>query len=148
MAINWYPGHMVVARKEAALTMRKIDLVIEVLDARVPLSSCNPLFEGLRRKSQRPALKLLNKADAADAERTQHWLRYYNDQPGVKAIALCAKKPSEVRRVPLACQALLPSLGTPARPLRMMILGIPNVGTSTLMLGDSQWRTGWAGHTA
>jgi ribosome biogenesis GTPase A len=133
MSITWYPAHMAIARKEAAETMGKIDLVIEVLDARVPQSSCNPVFEGLRRQGKRPALKLLNKADAADADRTQRWLAHYNRQPGVTAIAVCAKNPAEVTRIPKACQALLPDRGTVAKPLRMMILGIPNVGKSTLM---------------
>ncbi len=133
MAINWYPGHMATARKAAAESMRKIDLVIEVLDARIPHSSCNPMFEALRRQGQRPALKLLNKADFADPEYTRRWLQHYNSQPDVKALSLCAKRPREVQRIPRLCQAMLPGRGTPGRPLRMMILGIPNVGKSTLM---------------
>jgi ribosome biogenesis GTPase A len=133
MPIVWYPAHMADARKEAAKTMGKIDLVIEVLDARVPQASCNPVFEELRRQGKRPALKLLNKSDAADPDRTQRWLAHYNGQPGVAAIALCAKNPSEVTRIPKSCQALLPDHGTVAKPLRLMILGIPNVGKSTLM---------------
>jgi len=133
MAINWYPGHMATARKAAAETMRKIDLVIEVLDARVPYSSCNPMFEALRRQGQRPALKLLNKADSADPEHTRIWLQHYNAQPDVKAVSLCAKKPSEVKRIPQLCLAMLPDRGTALKPLRLMILGIPNVGKSTLM---------------
>lgn len=133
MSINWYPGHMATARKAAAESMRKIDLVIEVLDARVPHSSCNPMFEALRKKGERPALKLLNKADVADPNHTRNWLQFYNDQPGVTAIALSAKKPSDVRRIPQTCQVMLPDRGTSLKPLRMMILGIPNVGKSTLM---------------
>jgi ribosome biogenesis GTPase A len=133
MSIRWYPAHMATARKEAEEAMRTTDLVIEVLDARLPQASCNPIFDGLRRQGRRPALKLLNKADAADPLQTQRWLDHYNAQPGVKAMALCAKNPSEARGVPKACQALLPDRGTPARPLRMMILGVPNVGKSTLM---------------
>jgi ribosome biogenesis GTPase A len=133
MSIRWYPGHMATARQQAAETMGKIDLVIEVLDARAPHASCNPAFEGLRRQSRRPALKLLNKADAADPEQTARWLEHYNAQPDVTAMAVCAKNPREARRIPAACRALLPDRGTPARPLRMMILGIPNVGKSTLM---------------
>ena len=133
MSIRWYPGHMATARKEAGVTMRTIDLVIEVLDARLPHSSCNPVFEGLRRQGRKPALKLLNKADAADPEQTARWLDHYNAQPEVTALAVCAKNPAEVRRLPRACQALLPDRGTPGKPLRMMILGIPNVGKSTLM---------------
>jgi ribosome biogenesis GTPase A len=124
---------MATARKEAAETMGKIDLVIEVLDARVPRSSCNPVFEGLRRQGQRPALKLLNKADMADPEQTQRWLAHYNAQPGVTAMVMTAKNPREVSRIPKACQALLPGRGTPSKTLRMMILGIPNVGKSTVM---------------
>jgi ribosome biogenesis GTPase A len=133
MPISWYPAHMAIARKEAAETMGNIDLVIEVLDARVPRSSCNPVFEGLRRQGKRPALKLLNKADAADADQTQRWVAHYNAQPGVTALAMCAKNPREASRIPRACQALVPYRGTPSKPLRMMILGIPNVGKSTVM---------------
>src|SRR6185369_9723575 len=133
MAINWFPGHMLTARTKAAETMRKTDLVIEVLDARAPQSSCNPVFEKLRRAGQRPALKLLNKSDAADPEQTRRWLGHYNAQPEVRAIALCAKKPREIEGVLAACRALRPDRGAPDKPLRMMILGIPNVGKSTLM---------------
>ena len=133
MAINWYPGHMGVARRAAAESMRKIDLVVEVLDARIPYSSCNPMFEALRRQGQRPALKLLNKADFADPEHTRRWLQHYNSQPDVKAMSMSAKRPKEVQRIPGLCQAMLPGRGTRLKPLRMMILGIPNVGKSTLM---------------
>jgi ribosome biogenesis GTPase A len=133
MPIKWYPAHMASARKVAAETMRTVDLVIEVLDARAPHASCNPTFEALRRQGQRPALKLLNKTDAADPRQTERWLAHYNAQPGVTAVALCAKSPSEVKRLPKMCQQLIPQRGTPAKPLRMIILGIPNVGKSTLM---------------
>ena len=124
---------MVTARKEAALAMRKTDVVIEVLDARVPYSSRNPLVESLRRENQRPALKILNKSDVADPERTRLWLGHYNAQPGVKAVALSAKKASEVQRIPKYALALAPHRNSPLKPLRMMILGVPNVGKSTLM---------------
>src|SRR4051812_30265975 len=133
MAINWFPGHMLTARTKAAETMRKTDLVIEVLDARAPHSSCNPVFEKLRLAGQRPALKLLNKSDVADPEQTRRWLQHYNAQPGVQAITLCAKKPREIEGVLTACRALRPDRGAADKPLRMMILGIPNVGKSTLM---------------
>jgi ribosome biogenesis GTPase A len=133
VAIEWYPGHMVTARKEAALAMRKTDVVIEVLDARVPRSSLNPVIEQLRRENQRAALKILNKSDMADPERTKLWLSHYNAQPGVKAVALSAKNPREVKRIPEHAQALAPTRNSPLKPLRMMILGIPNVGKSTLM---------------
>jgi ribosome biogenesis GTPase A len=124
---------MVTARKEAEKTIGKVDVVIEVLDARVPHSSRNPAVETLRAQAQRPALKLLNKSDLADPERTRAWLAHYNAQPRTKAIAVNAKKPSEVSRIPREAATLAPGRGTPAKPLRMMILGIPNVGKSTLM---------------
>lgn len=133
MTIEWFPGHMATARNEAAETMRKTDVVIEVLDARVPYSSCSPLVEMLRRENQRPALKLLNKSDAADPHRTRQWLDHYNAQPGTKAIALCSKKAGEVARITKICQEMVPGRGTKLKPLRLMILGIPNVGKSTLM---------------
>ena len=133
MSINWFPGHMVTARKAALEAMRQTDVVIEVLDARVPHSSCNPLFETLRRENQRPALKILNKADLADPERTPSWLAHYNARPGTRAIALTAKSRGEVARILDECAALAPGRGTPPKPLRMMILGVPNVGKSTLM---------------
>src|SRR5262245_59140673 len=124
---------MLEARKEAELTLRKTDVVLEVLDARVPLSSCNPQLEALRRKHQRPALKILNKADVADPQRTQRWLAYYNAQPGVKAVALSAKHVASVQRLPQRALALAPHRASPTKPLRLMLLGIPNVGKSTLM---------------
>jgi ribosome biogenesis GTPase A len=133
MPVSWFPGHMVTARKEAARAMRSTDLVIEVLDARAPLASCNPVVETLRKTNQRPALKLLNKADMADPARTSAWLAHYNAQPGVKAIAISVKRASEGARILKEAQALVPRRGTAARPLRMMILGVPNVGKSTLM---------------
>lgn len=68
------------ARKKAAEAMEKADLVIEVLDARVPQASCNPMIEELRTFRQRPCLKILNKADLADAAATQEWIAHYNRQ--------------------------------------------------------------------
>src|SRR5258706_2988871 len=125
MSINWFPGHMITARTKAAETMRRTDLVIEVLDARVPLSSCNPTFEKLRRAGQKPALKLLNKADLADPEQTRRWLRHYDDESGVRGLALSPKKASDVDRILPAFRAQRPDRGTSDKPLNLMILGIP-----------------------
>ncbi|MCB4812043.1 ribosome biogenesis GTPase YlqF [Methylovorus menthalis] len=133
MAIQWFPGHMTSAKKKAAETMEHIDIVIEVLDARVPEASHNPMIEELRLFRQRPNLKILNKADLADPAVTQAWLNYFNKQPGVKAVALSCKKPGDAGKIPGLCKALAPHRGTNLKPLRMMIMGIPNVGKSTLM---------------
>jgi ribosome biogenesis GTPase A len=121
------------ARKKAAEAMEKVDLVIEVVDARLPQASCNPMIEQLRKHRQRPCLKILNKSDLADPAATQAWLAHYNSQKGVKAVALSCKKPSDVVRVPKFALELAPHRGTVLKPLRMMIMGIPNVGKSTLM---------------
>lgn len=133
MAIQWFPGHMTSARKKAEETLEYSDVVIEVLDARVPEASHNPMIDGLRRHRQRPNLKILNKADLADPAVTQDWLNYFNRQDGVKAVALSCKKPGDASKIPGLCRALAPHRGTHLKPLRMLIMGIPNVGKSTLM---------------
>ena len=133
MAIQWYPGHMTSAKKKAAETMASIDVVIEVLDARLPEASTNPIVRELRLFRQRPCLKVLNKSDLADPEATRAWIDYYNAQEGVKAVALSCKNPGEVARIPALCQRLAPHRNDNTKQLRMMIMGIPNVGKSTLM---------------
>ena len=133
MAIQWFPGHMNAARKKAAEAMEKTDLVIEVVDARLPEASCNPMIGELRLFRQRPCLKILNKADLGDPAVTDAWIAYYNQQPDVQAVALSCKKPADVARVPKLCLAMVPNRGTALKPLRIMIMGIPNVGKSTLM---------------
>jgi ribosome biogenesis GTPase A len=124
---------MTSARRKAAETMEFIDVVIEVLDARLPEASCNPLIRELRLHRQRPCLKILNKADLADPVVTQAWLNFYNKQAGVKAVALSCKNAGDAARVPSLCQPLAPHRDSTFKPLRMMIMGIPNVGKSTLM---------------
>ena len=133
MAIQWFPGHMNSARKKAAETMEFIDVVIEVLDARAPEASTNPMIRELREHRNRPCLKILNKADLADPAATQQWLDFYNAQENVKAIALSCKSATDAARVPRLCQPLAPHRNSTHKPLRMMIMGIPNVGKSTLM---------------
>jgi ribosome biogenesis GTPase A len=133
MSIQWFPGHMNAARKKAAEAMEKTDMVIEVLDARLPQASCNPMIEQLRIFRQRPCLKILNKSDLADPAATQAWLDYYNRQKGVHAVALSCKKPADVAKIPGLSLKIAPHRGTPLKPLRIMIMGIPNVGKSTLM---------------
>jgi ribosome biogenesis GTPase A len=133
MSIQWFPGHMNSARRKAAETMEFIDVVIEVLDARLPEASCNPLITELRLQRQRPCLKILNKADLADPVVTQAWLNFYNKQAGARAVALSCNNASDAAKVPALCQPLAPHRNSTHKPLRMMIMGIPNVGKSTLM---------------
>jgi ribosome biogenesis GTPase A len=121
------------AKKKAAEQMENIDLVIEVVDARLPEASTNPMVEELRKFRQRPCLKILNKVDLADPDATAAWSAYYNAQEGVTAYAMTTKKPADVARIPDLAKALAPHRGVPTKPLRIMIMGIPNVGKSTLM---------------
>ena len=133
MSIQWFPGHMNAARKKAAESMEKTDLVIEVVDGRLPQASSNPMIEELRKFRQRPCLKILNKSDLADPAATKGWIDFYGGQSDVHAVALSCKKPSDVARIPALAMKLAPHRGTALKPLRMMIMGIPNVGKSTLM---------------
>ncbi len=133
MAIQWFPGHMNSARRKAAETMEFIDVVIEVLDARAPEASANPMIRELRMHRNRPCLKVLNKTDLADPIITQQWLDFYNAQANVAAVALSCRSASDAARIPKLCQPLAPHRNSTHKPLRMMIMGIPNVGKSTLM---------------
>lgn len=108
-------------------------MVIEVLDARVPAASHNPMIDEMRLFRQRPQLKILNKADLADPAATQAWLNYFNAQPNTKAVALSCKKAGDAKKIPAICRKITPHRGTHLKPLRMLIMGIPNVGKSTLM---------------
>ncbi|MFC5498940.1 ribosome biogenesis GTPase YlqF [Caenimonas terrae] len=143
MAIQWFPGHMNLTRKAIAERIQEIDVVIEVLDARLPGSSANPLLAEMT--GHKPTLKILNKQDMADPARTQQWLAHYNAQPGTRAIALQASNAAAVAPLAAACQALAPGRGGLAKPMRVLICGVPNVGKSTLinqLTGKHHARTG------
>ncbi|MCF6281990.1 MAG: ribosome biogenesis GTPase YlqF [Candidatus Polarisedimenticolaceae bacterium] len=135
MAIQWYPGHMHKARKKIKESMPQIDIVIEVLDARIPYSSENPLVNELR--MDRLCIKLLNKSDLADPAVTKLWQRYFEADRGVKAIPIVAEKKGEARHliqtISRTAKSMLGDRNLVLKPARVMILGIPNVGKSTLM---------------
>ena len=121
------------ARRKAAETMKTTDLVIEVLDARLPLASSNPMVEELRRHRQRPSLKILNKSDLADPLVTSEWVALLEKETRTRAIALNTRNAQEVAKIPALCREIVHHRGDAAKPLRTMIMGIPNVGKSTLM---------------
>jgi len=131
MAIQWFPGHMHLTRKAIGERIKDIDVVIELLDARLPGSSSNPLLAELT--GHKPALKVLNKQDVADPTRTPAWLAWYNARPGTSAIALDASDAAPARRLIDACRQLAPSRRGLSKPMRVLICGIPNVGKSTLI---------------
>lgn len=129
--IQWFPGHMHLTQKAIAERIKAIDVVIELLDARLPGSSANPMLAQLTQG--KPALKVLNKQDLADPERTDAWLVHYNAQPGTRAIALDASIRAPAKALLAACHELAPNRGGMAKPMRVLICGIPNVGKSTLI---------------
>lgn len=131
MAIQWFPGHMHLTRKAIGERIKDIDVVIELLDARLPGSSSNPLLAELT--GHKPALKVLNKQDVADPARMPAWLAWYNARPGTSAIALDASDAAPARRLIDACRQLAPNRRGLSKPMRVLICGIPNVGKSTLI---------------
>jgi len=131
MTVNWYPGHMHKARKQIKEAMPNIDLVIEVLDARIPNCSRNPLVAELR--GDRPCIEILNKSDLADPAATQAWLAFLESERGVTALPLTSTQKGQARKVVELAHKLFPNRKTDLKPIRTMIMGIPNVGKSTLI---------------
>ena len=131
MAIQWFPGHMNKARNEIKEIMPQMDVIIEVLDARIPYSSENPMVGELR--VDKPVIKILNKADLADPQMTSAWMSYLEREDGVKTLPLDNNKSSEVHRINELCKKLVPHKVGADKQIKAMIMGIPNVGKSTLI---------------
>jgi len=131
MTIKWYPGHMGKALEQIADLIKRVDVVIEVIDARLPMSSSNHQLENLRRT--KPWIKVLNKHDLADPAITKAWVRLFEQQVGVRALPMSAKQSGETKQLIKLCQVLAPKRGKPGFPVRVMVVGIPNVGKSTLI---------------
>ncbi|MFM2480580.1 ribosome biogenesis GTPase YlqF [Celerinatantimonas sp. YJH-8] len=131
MAIQWYPGHMHKAQKQIREVMPNVDLVIEVLDARIPYSSNNPLVEDLR--AGKPCLKILNKSDLADPQRTAIWVDYLEQTHGVRALPMSQQKAAQIQTLLELARTMVPGRGTADKPITTLICGIPNVGKSTLI---------------
>ena len=122
---------MHLTKKAISERIKEIDVVIELLDARLPGSSANPMLAELT--AGRPTLKVLNKQDLADPARTALWLAHFNAQPGTRAIGLDASVTTPAKALIAACFELAPNRGGMVKPMRVLICGIPNVGKSTLI---------------
>lgn len=131
MTIEWYPGHMGKAHIQISKLIRTVHVIIEVLDARLPASSSNHLLEELR--GNKPCIKVMNKNDLADPAVTRAWVRAFEKQAGIRALPLSAKQHREANQLIKLCHVLAPTRGKPGYPLRAMVVGIPNVGKSTLI---------------
>ena len=131
MPIQWFPGHMAATKKAIAKRLPDIDVVIELIDARLPGSSSNPMLAEMTRG--KPALKVLNKQDLADEEITVLWLAHFNAQNSTRAMGLDASVTGPAKQLMAACRELVPLRGGMVKPVRVLICGIPNVGKSTLV---------------
>ncbi|EKO3416172.1 ribosome biogenesis GTPase YlqF [Vibrio fluvialis] len=130
-SIQWFPGHMHKARKEIEEAIPQVDVIIEVLDARIPFSSENPMISQLR--GEKPVVKVLNKRDLADPELTQLWIEHLEKEKGVKAMAITTSNTQEVHKILELCRKLAPHREEIGKNIRTMIMGIPNVGKSTII---------------
>ncbi|MGB3386329.1 MAG: ribosome biogenesis GTPase YlqF [Marinomonas sp.] len=131
MSVQWYPGHMNKARREIEEVMTQVDIVIEVLDARIPDSSQNPMLNTLR--GVVPVLRLLNKKDLADRDRLALWLDHWRGSETVMAHPFSTQDKADVAKISQWVSQMVPHRGTAEKPIRAMIAGIPNVGKSSLM---------------
>ncbi|UTW45890.1 ribosome biogenesis GTPase YlqF [bacterium SCSIO 12696] len=129
--IQWYPGHMHKASKEMKKLLPEVDLIIEVLDARIPFSSENPMIRSIR--GDKPCIKVLSKSDLADPERTALWQEYLEQEQGVKTLAITTDDPSRALQITELCRKMLPHKYEGVKSINAMIMGIPNVGKSTLI---------------
>jgi len=137
MTIQWFPGHMTRARRQIEEKLKLIDVVFELLDARIPFSSRNPMVDEIT--GSKPRLVLLNKADLADPELTAEWSRHFRSR-GLAVHAIDANAGAGVKDLAGKAKELLKekidrqiAKGMKPRPIRALIVGIPNVGKSTLI---------------
>ncbi|MCY3769362.1 MAG: ribosome biogenesis GTPase YlqF [Gammaproteobacteria bacterium] len=140
--IQWYPGHMHKASKEARAVYKKVDVFIEMLDARVPFSSANPMLAALC--GEKPRLKVFGKSDLADPELNAIWQRQYESENSAVVFA-DARKPGHIAAIPTMCRRLYAARGGNRNAVTAMVVGIPNAGKSTLinsLAGRTVARTG------
>lgn len=131
MSVQWYPGHMHKAQKEIREALPQVDLLIEILDARIPYSSENPAIAQLR--GDKPCIKVLSKTDLADPELTAQWREYLERERAVKTFAASTEQPGKIKQLVDLCRKMLPEKDAGVSNIIAMIVGIPNVGKSTII---------------
>lgn len=131
MAVHWYPGHMHKAQKEIKEALPQVDVLIEVLDARIPYSSENPLIAELR--GDKPCIKVLSKTDLADPDVTAAWQEFLERERSVKTFTTTTEEPAKMKQILELCRKMLPEKEASVKAIHTMIVGIPNVGKSTLI---------------
>ena len=115
MLIQWYPGHMHKASKEIKETLHQVDLMIEVIDARIPFSSQNPMLSQIR--GNKPCIKVLSKSDLADPVITEQWQTYLEQEQNVKTIAVTVDQPDKIRQLTDLCHKMVPNKGSGDKPI-------------------------------
>lgn len=148
--IHWYPGHMVKARKMVQENLKLVDVVVELLDARIPLSSRNPVINAILEGKLR--ITALNKADLADKTQTEKWRRHFIEENGFPCLPLDSQAGKGINNLIANAQEMAVAIiekivakGRRPRPVRLMMVGIPNVGKSSLinrLVGKGSARTG------
>ena len=131
MAINWYPGHMHKANKDMTEALPQVDLIIELLDCRLPYSSQNPAIAKLGQN--KPCIKVLSKSDLADPEITARWQAYFEREASVKTLLTTLDQTDKAQKLLPLCHKLVPNKPKASSNILAMITGIPNVGKSTLI---------------
>jgi ribosome biogenesis GTPase A len=131
MAINWYPGHMHKANKDMIKVLPDVDLVIELLDCRLPYSSQNPSIANLAKN--KPCIKIFSKSDLADPDITSQWQAYFEKEASVKTLLTTLEQSDKAQKLLSLCHKLVPAKPKSKFNILAMITGIPNVGKSTLI---------------
>lgn len=131
MKIQWYPGHMHKAQKEVREILPQVDLIIEILDARIPFSSENPMIAKLR--GDKPTIKIFNKTDLADNNKTKIWQNHFKDAKNIETLALNAKESDHKQQIFNLINTMFPRKHNSVKVIHALIMGIPNVGKSTLI---------------
>jgi ribosome biogenesis GTPase A len=131
MKIQWFPGHMYKASNEIREKLPEMDLLIEVLDARIPGSSENPMIAAIRK--DKPCIKIFNKSDLADPVKTQQWQDYFERDKGIKTLCVTRDQPDKIKQISALCRNMVTISDTRVKEVHAMIVGIPNVGKSSII---------------